>query len=143
MGTNGLEHSEDWESLTKIAVKYLSCNSKPENTTNNKDIDMDYKQDEKYIKVSFLTEYNIDLSKVSLHWWDFFDMLNGLSENAVLSRVRYIRNFDINTIKDRKEKEKMIKQKKQVQLEIEKVKPTLEQQKNAERFYELIGLRKE
>lgn len=138
---NGLKNREDWDNLLKGAQIFLSCGKNIKNI--NEEIDMDYKQDERYIKVSFLSDYNIDLSKVSLHWWDFFDMLNGLSENAMLSRVRYIRNYDISTIKDSKEKAKIQKQKELVALK-HKPKPiTAEQQRNADRFDELLGLRKE
>ena len=80
MEKNGLKSKEHWENLLKGAQKFLSCGKKIDN--DNSEPDMDYKQDERYIKVSFLSDYNIDLSKVSLHWWDFFDMLNGLSENS-------------------------------------------------------------
>ena len=69
---------------------------------------MDYKQDWKYIRTSFFSEYNIDLDNTKMHWWRFYDLLCGLSEKCILNRVHYIRDFDISQIKDSKEKEKWI-----------------------------------
>ena len=113
-GDAGLEDKENWENLLKAAKKYLNCAQKVSLDDNKKDFD--YVEDERFIKTSFIQEYNIDLSKVSLHWWDFFDLLNGLSDKAVLSRIREIRNFDLSKIKDPNEKEKWIRAKKQFAL---------------------------
>ena len=55
-----------------------------------------------------------------MHWWKFYNLLCGLTENCVLNRVRFVREFDISQIKDSKEREKWIKQKKQVELKKEK-----------------------
>lgn len=139
-GEKGLTNKNDWEKLIKIVTKFLSCGNKKTDFDKD-DIDMDYIQDEKYIKVSFLQEYGIDLSKVPLHWWDFFDMLNGLSDKTVLSRVREIRNFDIKDIKDTKEREKWIKAKKQVALEKETKKPNEQQIQNMKDILSALGLK--
>ncbi len=79
-GDEGIESKEDWNELSKIAVKYLNCNNSdlPKKSI-NKEPDIDYEQDESYIKASFMSDYKINLSKVSLHWWDFFNLLNGLT----------------------------------------------------------------
>lgn len=68
-----------------------------------------------------------------MHWWEFFDLLCGLSDKCILNRVRYIRNFDISKIKDVKEKEEWIKQKEQVALKKETQK-TPEQKRLDELF---------
>lgn len=141
-GDKGLKNSKDWEELSKIAVKFLSCGNKLENIK-NKEPDMDFLQDEKYIKASFMSDYNIDLSKVSLHWWDFFNLLNGLTEKCILNRVRFIRNYDISQIKDSKEKNKWQEQKELLALKKERKKPTQKQKENAEMFFKLAGLNKE
>lgn len=138
-GEKGLNNKNDWEKLLKIATKFLNCGNNDINSDKD-DIDMDYSQDERYIKVSFLQEYNIDLSEISLHWWDFFDMLNGLSDKTVLSRVREIRNFDIKDIKDTKERERWEKAKKQVALEKETKKPNEQQIQNMKDILKAMGL---
>lgn len=141
-GDKGLDNPNDWEELSKIAVKFLSCGNKLDNK-NNKEPDMDFIQDEKYIKASFMSDYNIDLSKISLHWWDFFNLLNGLTEKSILSRVRFIRNYDISQIKDSKEKQKWQEQKELVALEKTKKELSKEEKENVEMFFKLAGLDKE
>lgn len=141
-GEKALDNPQDWEKLLKAAQKFLACGNK---TVKNEDEpNMDYEQDEKYIKASFMSDYGLDLGKVELHWWDFFDLINGLSEDSILSRVRYVRDYDINEIKDSKERAKMERQKEMVALKPKKKKKiTAEQQKNLDRFLELTGMRKE
>ena len=77
---------------------------------------MDYLQDRDYINASFMSDYGIDLEEKEMHWWTYFNLLNGLTENCVLNRVRGIRDFDIDDIKDSKEKAKMIEQQSSVAL---------------------------
>lgn len=141
-GDKGLNNPNDWEKLSKIAVKFLSCRNEIE-TKNNKEPDMNFIQDEKYIKASFMSDYNIDLSKISLHWWDFFNLLNGLTEECILSRVRFIRNYDISQIKDSKEKQRWQEQKELVALEKTKKELSKEEKENVEMFLKLAGLDKE
>lgn len=141
-GDKGLENPKDWEELSKIAIKFLSCGNKIEKTT-NKEPDMDFVQDEKYIKASFMSDYNIDLSKISLHWWDFFNLLNGLTEKSILSRVRFIRNYDISQIKDSKEKKNLQEQKELVALKKPKKQLSEQEKENVETFFKLAGLDKE
>ena len=61
--------------------------------------DMDYEQDMGYIVASFAGDYGIDLMKQDdMHWWRFYDLLSGLSENAALSRVRMLRTYDTSKL---------------------------------------------
>lgn len=141
-GDKGIDETKKWDKLMTAAMKYLSCGQNIENINSRKnEADMDYIQDERYIKTSFLQEYNIDLSKCKLHWWDFYDLLNGLTENAILSRVRYIRNYDVSQIKDSKEKQKIIKQKQQVALKKKYKEPTQEQLESKKRFLQALNLK--
>ena len=80
---------------------------------------MSFKQDNGYIKASFMSDYKIDLDKVEMHWWQFFDLLQGLTENSVLNRVRSIREESMSGKKG-KEREKWEKLKSQVELKHEK-----------------------
>ena len=61
--------------------------------------DMDYAQDMGYIVASFASDYGIDLTEqAAMHWWRFYDLLSGLSENAALSRVRMLRAYDTSKL---------------------------------------------
>lgn len=108
-GDEGLKASENWKELLKIAIKYLKCGK--DIKTDNKEADVSYMQDIGYIETSFYYDYQIDLKNTQMHWWEFYEKLCGLSEKCILNRIRYIRNYDISQIKDKKEKQKIIEQK--------------------------------
>lgn len=132
-GDEGLNNPQDYEELVNKVVKFLQCDK--ESTDDNKEPDMDFEQDKSYIKASFYTDYNIpDIYKTNMHWWDFYDLLNGLTENCVLNRIRYIRSYDISDIKDRKTLEMWRKQKQSVALKKKEKKMTKEQEESMNRF---------
>jgi hypothetical protein len=142
-GDEGLNDSENYEQLLKLAQKYLSCNKELE--TNEKP-DMDFKQDMDYIQASFMSDYQIDLSKIKMHWWAFFNLLNGLSNSemgncCILNRIRNLRNYNTSDIKDLNERAKIDKAKRQVALKQKEKEVTLtkEQQKNVDEFYKSLG----
>ena len=129
-GDDGLDNTDDWEKLLKVALKYLTLN-KENNNNEYKEANMSFEQDWGYIQASFFSDYNIDLSNTKMHWWQFYDLVCGLTEKCVLNRVRFVRDFDISQIKDSKEKEKWIKQKEMLALKKEK---TLEEKRLDELF---------
>ena len=51
-----------------------------------------------------------------MHWWKYNDYIEGFKEDDVLSRVRAIRSADAYEIKDLKERDKLLKAKKEVAL---------------------------
>lgn len=118
-GDKGLNDSHNWNKLLNIAIKYLRCGREIEEE-NDEEPNMSFEQDERYIRASFFSDYKIDLTKTYMHWWQFYDLLCGLTEDCVLNRVRFVRDFDISQIKDGKEYEKWAKQKEQVALKHEK-----------------------
>lgn len=128
-GDKGLEDVQNWEKLLKIALKYLNHGKSINESDKDEEANMDFKQDWSYIQASFFSDYNIDLSKVHMHWYQFYDLLCGLTEKCVLSRVRFVRDYDISQIKDSKEKEKWIKQKEQVALKHKETPKTAEQKR--------------
>lgn len=102
-----LPANEDLQEALRLAIKYLQCGD--ESRTAHHKADMDFQADEKHIKASFLSDYRIDLDdEVDMHWWKFCTLLQGLSDNCVLNRVRDIRNYDISTVKDPKSRQKLI-----------------------------------
>ena len=92
----------------------------------------------------------MDIANEEMHWWKFYKLINGLSNSemgncCVLNRVRNLRTFDTSEIKDVKEKEKIEKAKKQVELKkkIKKVQLDEEKTKNINDFYEALEKREE
>jgi len=146
-GDEGIDNPQHYEMLLKGAKKYLSCGKELDIETNEKP-DMDYIEDYSYIKTSFRSDYKIKLDNENMHWWEFFDLMNGLSNSelgncCVLNRIRNLRNFDTKDIKDSKERQKIEKAKQQVALKKYKSKKkeaTEEQKKSAEEFYKSLGL---
>lgn len=146
-GEEGLNNSNHYEKLLKLAQKYLCCGEEKQNA--NEEPDMDYIEDYGYIWASFLSDYNgLDIDKVNMHWWKFFDLLNGLSNSelgncCVLNKIRNLRNFDVSEIKDSKERHKIIKAKEKYALKNNKkgkeIKLTEEQQQSVDEFYKSLG----
>lgn len=145
-GEDGLDDSNNYEKLLELAQKYLSCGKEIDSKT-NEEPDMDFIQDMPYIKASFRSDYNINLDVEKMHWWEFYDLINGLSNSemgncCVLNRIRNLRTFDTKDIKDQKELAKINEAKKQVALKKREVKKelTYEQKRNIDNFYEKIGI---
>lgn len=124
-GDKGLKDSHNWEELLKMALLYLKCGKEVDNVNNvdDEECSMDFRQDWEYIMASFFYDYKIRITRnFKMHWWEFYNLLCGLSDKCILNRVRFIREFDISQIKDSKERAKWIKQKKQVALKKEAIK---------------------
>lgn len=145
-GDDGLDDSNNYEKLLELAQKYLSCGKEVDNKT-NEEPDMDFIQDMDYIEASFMSDYNIDLASAEMHWYKFYNLINGLSNSemgncCVLNRIRNLRTFDTKDIKDQKELAKINEAKKQVALKKKEVKKelTYEQKRNIDNFYEKIGI---
>lgn len=139
-GDEGLKDRKNYDGLLNLAIKYLSCGEEFEN--DNSPIDMDFKQDINLIKASFKSDYGIVLDKEQMHWWDFYMYVNGLTENCILNRVRELRTYDTSQIKDSKERSKIEKSKRKVALKEEPIKLTEQQQKSANAFYEMTGIKR-
>lgn len=145
-GDEGINTPQHYEKLLELAIKYLSC-GKEVDMKGNEEPDMDFTQDMDYIEASFMSDYNIDLTNIEMHWWKFYNLINGLSNSemgncCVLNRVRNLRTYDTKDIKDPKELEKIKKAKQQVALKKRVVKKNLttEQQKNIDNFYKMTGI---
>lgn len=124
--------------LTKLLKKlqlFLQCGKTEQKHSGKKD--MDFKQDEQFIYSSFIYDYGIDLEKEEMHWWKFIDLLNGLSSDCILSRVRDIRTMDISIYKDPKTKDRILKARAQVALK-QKVVQTDEEKELENKFEKLF-----
>lgn len=144
-GPDALNNPQHYEKLLKWALKWLSCGE--EVNSENEQPDMDYIEDMNYIEASFMSDYGIDLENTEMTWQKFYKLMNGLSNSelgncCVLNRIRNLRNFDVSTIKDNKERQKIAKAKEQVALKKYKKENQLtkEQEESMRRLNEIIGL---
>lgn len=148
-GDEGLDNPQDWEKLLELGIKYLSLGKDTSNVDNDTEIDMDFNEDMDYIEASFMSDYRIDLATEKMHWWKFYNLLEGLSNSemgncCVLNRVRNLRTFDLSQIKDSKERERLAKAKEMVALKSTKkeVELTKEQEESMNKLNEIIGFKK-
>lgn len=133
----------DYEECLKKCAIYLRCGKK-ENLDVD-EIDMDYLQDARYIRTSIRQCYpsigNVDEIKY-LHWWEYNELIEGLTEDTILNRVRELRNFDLKDETDPK-KRKLIKKAKDDVALVKKEKSTKyftkEENDNMEMFEMLMG----
>lgn len=140
-GDDGINTPEHYEKLLKLGLKYLKCGKEDEPILDTKK-DMDYIQDMDYIEASFMSDYRIDLTNETMHWWKFNNLMNGLSNSemgncCVLNRIRNLRNFNLSEVKDPKERQRIAKAQQSVALKgtEEKVEMTEEQKRSSEEFY--------
>ena len=65
-----------------------------------------YEFDDGRIYSAFIQQYNIDLQKEDLHWWQFKSLFENLTEETQMVQIMSYRAMDISKIKDKKEKKK-------------------------------------
>lgn len=145
-GDEGLNDTYNYNKLLELGLKYLSMGEEIED--NKEEPDMDFEQDYNLIWTSIYSEYNgLDIDKEEIHWWKFMDMINGLSNSelgncCVLNRVRNLRNIDPREIKDKKERDKIIKAKQKVALKKNQPKLNEKQINSQDELFEKLGLKK-
>lgn len=114
-GKEALDDEAHYEEYLEKGFKYLGCGKKHEESKDEEPV-LDFKQDWGYIKASFMSDYQIDLDTAQIHWWTFYDYLNGLTKHSKLMEVIRIRTEPLNDKKG-KAREEWIKAKKAVALE--------------------------
>ena len=143
-GEDALEDSENLEELLDKAKRFISCDNEIEDT--DKEPDMDFKEDEGLIKSSFKFDYQYDpYSLEYLHWWDFYNDLNNLSNSefgscCILNRIRNLRNYDVSEIKDSKKRQEIMELKEKYALKKYKKPLTKEQLESIDKFNKLAGI---
>ena len=65
-----------------------------------------YEFDDNKIYSAFIQQYNIDLQKNDLHWWQFKSLFESLTEKTQIVQIMGYRALDITKIKDKKEKKR-------------------------------------
>ena len=134
---DGKDKPELYKKLLTIAQEYLLC---------GEEYDMDFIQDYGLIWASFMSDYNgLDINKTNMHWWQFMDLMNGLSNSELgncccLNRTRNFRNIDPKTIKDKKERQKVIETQKRIALKKNKKQPTNIQKQRADDLLKKLGI---
>lgn len=76
----------------------------------------DLKEDFDYIWGAFLSQFQIDLTECSLHWWKFRALLLCLSDDCRFSKIVGYRSVDLSKIKDKDQKKFYQRMKKKFRL---------------------------
>jgi hypothetical protein len=147
-GDIGLNEVKIQNELLEKGMKYLSLGQ--EQNGSNNDVNknrLDISKCKGLIKSSFKYDYGYDPYELEyLHWYDFYNDLENLSSNefgtcCILNRINNLLNMDLSTIKDNKQRNKMIEAQKQI---IEQYcyksnkKMTKEQENSANEFYSAL-----
>lgn len=130
----GFIPEKNHEEFLKAARMYLQCGEPNEQHTYERDMDLNL--DFKYIIPSFRSDYGIDIAGENMHFWQFIQLIQGLTPNCALSRVREIRNYDVTTISDPDLKRKIYDAKAALALP---EKYTSEEQDMIDRFNKLLN----
>lgn len=146
-GDEGIDpkNRDDLSELVDLGYRYLTLDKEPIN--GDEEPDMDFIKDKKYIRSSFIQDYKYNPYDMEyLHWWDFYNDLNNLSNSefgncCVLNRIRNARNYDPSKIEDKKERENFIKFQESISLNKEENKLTKEQEESMNRLNEIIGFK--
>lgn len=129
----GFVPEENTNEFLRICNDYLKCGES--DSKGNDKQDFSFVHDRKYINASFMSDYHIDLSKANIHYWQFCELLSGLTETSVLSKVREIRNYDMSEVKDTKTRNTILRAKERVALPVTRTK---EEEEAIRRFEELL-----
>lgn len=131
----GFIPESDLQPFLDKATLFLQC-GKPREEHEEHKKDMDFEHDRAYINASFMSDYKLDLNTANLHWWQFCELIQGLTEHCVLSKVREVRNYDLSEIKDNKTRLKMARAKESLALPVRHTKEELEAIDAFERLFE-------
>lgn len=112
-----LPEPELLELFLEKAKLFLQCGETFDEQSAKKP-DMDFAFDRPYINASFMSDYRIDLNREKMHFWQFVELIRGLTENCSLSKLREIRNYDPADYKDPKARAKIIKAQQAVALPV-------------------------
>ena len=63
-----------------------------------------------------------------IHWWEYNELISGLTNESILNKIRDLRTYDISDIKDEKERKRIINAKNRVALKINEVKSDKEKE---------------
>lgn len=111
------EQPEDGQEAIRMAVKFLTMGKEPNPARENSAPDMDYEHDMHYIRSSFRSDYAIDLNeRPEMHFWEFAELLQGLTDKCILNRVRDLRNYDLTEVKDTKTRTRIMQAQREVAL---------------------------
>lgn len=83
-------YSEDVEGLTSYLKWYVNCGKEPQKESGEAPV-FDLLADSGRVWAAFMQVYGINLRNTKIHWWLFFELLEGLPKGTHLADVIEIR----------------------------------------------------
>ena len=71
----------------------------------SQDIAYSYEQDFDMIIAAFKQQYNIDILRTEMHWFEFKSLFDGLNDTTMFMKVVYYRTVDLNKVSKEQVKE--------------------------------------
>lgn len=133
-GEEALQDDDHLEEYLEKSLKFLQCGAETNSIDEVGEVTFDFEQDWGLVKASFMSDYKKDLDKEQIHWWTFYDLLGGLTDQTILSRVRQVREEPLSGKKG-KELDRWIKAKKAVELKPKKT----AREKELDKYWEEIA----
>ena len=101
------------------------------------EIDFDYIQDEQITRTSIRQCYQLNLNEIDyLHWYEYNELISGLTTESLLNKVRDIRTYDLSDVTDEKQRAKIMEAKERVALKDNR--PKTEEEKELDKFWDKI-----
>lgn len=105
-----IETSEELEKRIDDILWFYRCGEEEKTSrtteTNKQKQIYSYEFDSKLIYSAFRKEYNVNLQKEDLHWWEFKGMFESLSDSNKIVEVMGYRAMDTSKIKDKQERKR-------------------------------------
>lgn len=135
LGTNV---NEDDSAILKGKIeKYLSCERKETDIKTEEERSYDYVQDEVLTKTSIRQCYHINLNEISyMHWYEYNELIEGLTDDCVINKIREIRTTDVGKIDDQKQKDRILELQERYAIKVEHKKT--EEEKEIDEFWAKI-----
>lgn len=107
---NQIKTPEELQKRINDILWFYKCNkieqnNKGVNARKEKQI-YSYEFDADKIYSAFMQQYNVDLQKTDLHWWQFRSMFESLTDKTQIIEIMSYRAIDLSKIKDKEEKKR-------------------------------------
>ncbi len=120
---------EDMKIALDKCAFFLRCGK--EKNDSRDIIDFDHVKDEVRVRTSIRQCYKINLNTVDyMHWWEYNELIEGLTPESLINKVREIRSYDLSEETDEKRKLKILEAKQAVALDNEDIEDLSEEEKN-------------
>ena len=117
----------DSDILQNKIQTYLRCGR--DEMGSEEKLTYDYIQDETLTKTSIRQCYHFNLNEVPyLHWYEYNELIEGLTDDAIIVKYRQIRGKNPTEIKDEKERQKLIEMQEKIAIKEEHIKTKEEEQ---------------